>query len=118
MASIEDAVAAALRRDNLTLRSLVQEILRDHPRLASIPRPATETQEILALAAGLLELIAERTGQAAPSWTRDIGAMPELFLLLEAASRMKRLRALCENESPGPLRKRGLLAPPDFLTFA
>jgi len=118
MASIEDAVAAAQRRDNLTLRSLVQEILRDYPQLASVPRPATENQEILALAAGLLELIAQRTEQAAPSWTGDIGAMPQPFLLLEAALRMKRLRALCENESPEPLRKRGLLAPPDFLSFA
>jgi hypothetical protein len=37
--------------------------------------------------------------------------------LLEAATRMKRLRAHCESEAPEALRKRGLYAPADFLTF-
>jgi len=118
MVSLENVAAAALRRDNLSLRSLVQDFLRDHPRLQTVPRPQTEDQEILGIAAGLLELMAQRTGQAAPDWTRDIGAMPKPFILLEAALRMKRLRALCEAESPEPLRKRGLYAPPNFLTFA
>ena len=118
MVSIEDVAAAALRRDHLTLRSLVQDFLRDRPRLSNVPRPQTENQEVLGVAAGLVELLALRTGQPAPIWTRQVGAMPKPFLLLEAALRMKRLRALCEAESPEPLRKRGLYAPPDFLTFA
>ena len=118
MVSLEDVAAAALRRDALSLRSLVQDFLRDHPRLSSVPRPQTEDAEILGVAAGLLELMAQRTGQAAPVWTHDVGAMPKPFVLLEEALRMKRLRALCQAESPEPLRKRGLYAPPDFLTIA
>jgi hypothetical protein len=118
MVSIEEVAEAALRRDNLTLRWLVQDFLRDHPHLPNVPRPLTENQEILGVAAGILELIAQRTQQLAPIWTRDVGAMPKPFLLLESALRMKRLRALCETESPEPLRRRGLYAPPDFLTFA
>jgi hypothetical protein len=118
MVSLEDLAAAALRRDNLTLRSLVQDFLREHPHLQGVSRPQTEDQAILGIAAGLIELLAQRNEQAAPDWSRTIGAMPEPFILLEAALRMKRLRALCEAESPEPLRKRGLYAPPDFLTFA
>jgi hypothetical protein len=43
--------------------------------------------------------------------------LPEPIFLLEAAARMKRLRALCETQSPEPLRKRGFYAPPNFLEF-
>ena len=81
-------------------------------------RPRTENLQILGTAAALLELLAQRTGRPAPQWTRDIGAVPTPMFLLEAAVRMPRLRLLCESESPEPLRKRGLYAPPDFLTFA
>ena len=38
--------------------------------------------------------------------------------LLESATTLKRLRILCETESPLPLRRRGLYAPPNFLEFA
>jgi hypothetical protein len=41
----------------------------------------------------------------------------ELVFLLEAATRMKQLRAICESAAPEPLRTRGLYSPRDFLTF-
>jgi hypothetical protein len=118
MAMLEELAMAALGRDHLTLRSLVRDFLTEYPQLANVPRPQSENQDVLSVAAGLLELLAQRAGQAAPDWTRSIGPMPTPFILLESALRMKRLRALCETESPEPLRKRGLYAPPDFLTFA
>jgi hypothetical protein len=118
MATLEALAEAALRRESLRLRSLTQDFIRDHPQLASIPRPAIDDPQILGTAAALLELLAQHTGQTAPAWTREIGAVPEPMFLLEAATRMKHLRALCETEAPEPLRKRGLFAPPDFLTFA
>lgn len=118
MVTLETLAEAALRRDSLHLRSLAQDFMRDHPQLTSIPRPAIDNPQILGTAAALLELLAQRTGQTAPAWTREIDAVPEPMFLLEAATRMKRLRALCEAESPEPLRRRGLFAPPDFLTFA
>lgn len=118
MVTLEALAETALQRDSLLLRSLVQDFVRDHPQLTRVPRPRIDNQQILGTAAALLELLAQRTGQAAPAWTREIGAVPEPVFLLEAAARMKRLRALCETEAPEPLRKRGLYAPPDFLTFA
>src|SRR5580765_1633988 len=104
MVTLEVLAETALRRDGLHLRSLVQDFVREYPQLAMIPRPQIDNLQILGTAAALLELLAQRTGQAAPIWTRDIGAVPEPFFLLEAATRMKRLRALCEAEAPEPLR--------------
>ena len=118
MVTLETRAETALRRDSVRLRSLAQDFVRDHPRLAAIPRPSIDNQQILGTAAALLELLALHTGQAAPAWTREVGAVPEPTFLMEAASHMKRLRTLCESEAPEPLRKRGLYAPPDFLTFA
>lgn len=118
MVTLETVAETALQRDGLRLRSLVQDFLREHPHLMQIPQPDTANVQLLGTAAALLELFAQRTGQIAPPWTQAIGAVPEPFFLVEAASGMKRLRALCEAEAPEPLRKRGLYAPPDFLSFA
>jgi hypothetical protein len=70
------------------------------------------------ISAALVELLAERQGQNPPAWTQEIGALSEPFFMLEAASSMKRLRMLCETQSPEPMRKRRLYAPPHFLEFA
>jgi hypothetical protein len=40
------------------------------------------------------------------------------MFVVKSAETMPRLRHLCETQSPEPLRRRGFLAPPDFLTFA
>jgi len=37
---------------------------------------------------------------------------------VRAALTMPRLRRLCEVEGPEPLRRRAVMAPPDFLTIA
>lgn len=118
MVKIEALAEAALKHQGLRLRSLAQELLRTDIPLISVSRPQTDDPRLLALAAGLLELLALHTNQAAPAWTDEIGGSPEPIFLLETAMRMKRLRDLCERESPEPLRKRNLYAPPDFLTFA
>jgi hypothetical protein len=76
------------------------------------------TIERLAAAASLVEPLALRSQQRPPSWTKEVGALPEPIYLLKAAASMKRLRELCETQAPGPLRKRGLYAPPNFLEFA
>lgn len=118
MVALEEMAQVALQRDGLRLRSLAQDFLRDHSILSAVPRPLVDDQQVLGTAAALLELLAERSGQTAPDWTRSVGAVPEPIFLLAEAYRMKRLRARCETESPEPLRKRGLYAPSEFLTFA
>jgi hypothetical protein len=118
MVGIEQLADAAIRRDSLALRALAQEFVRTHPRLSDIARPRTTDPLELAVAAALLELFAQRMDQPQPDWTQEIGAVPQSFYLVEAATRMRRLRLLCETEAPGPFRRRHLYAPPDFLNSA
>ena len=115
MELIERIAVAALQGDGLMARSLVQDFFRNHPRLIELSKPSTEDQRLLAAAASLLELFAFRLKQEAPSWTRSIGPLTEPIFLLKSAASMPRLRALCEAESPEPLRKRGFYAPPNYL---
>ena len=82
-----------------------------------LPKEVAPETTIGNIAAALVELLAERAGQRPPAWTCEIGAVSHPVFLLKAAEYMPRLRALCESESPEPLRRRGLFAPPEYLTF-
>lgn len=118
MELIEQLAEAALQRDGLRLRSLVQDLTRAHVDWSSLPRPSTNDTQLLAIAASLAELLAERQNQKPPAWTKEVGALNEPFFLLRSAETMRRLRVLCETQSPEPMRKRRLYAPPNFLEFA
>lgn len=118
MVKIKQIAEIALTRDSLMLRSVVQDFLHSNPLLINIASPQTDDMRVLAMSAALLELLAMRTNQEPPAWTANIGSVAEPVFLLKAAEHMKRLRALCQAESPEPLRKRHFYAPPGFLTFA
>ena len=118
MTSLEDIARTALDGDPLTLRSLVQDWLSSGMPLAEVARPATHDPAVLAVSAALAELFAQRTGQHAPDWTSVVGGLPEPRFLVRAAATMKRLRRMCEDESPWPLKRRNLYAPADYLRFA
>lgn len=117
MVQIEQVAEAILKGEGLTARSLVHDFFNETSRLADIPKPVIKDARLLAVSASLLELFALRLGQDAPDWTQTIGPIPEPVYLLKAAATMKRLRELCETESPEPLRKRGFYAPPNYLEF-
>ena len=112
----ELALAAAERR-SLELRELVLNLLHAFPDLERVPAPSTEDPRARAIAASLLELLAERRNQKPPEWTQLEG-QTERFFLVAAAETMPRLRALCEREAPPMLKKRNLFAPPNFLEVA
>ena len=114
MVQIEQLARAALEHESLQLRSLVQDFLRSQPNLVDVRPPQTEDEVVLAMSAALLELLALRTNP----WTASVGPAKEPFYLLKSAAQMKRLRQLCRQESPEPLRKRRFYAPPDYLAFA
>lgn len=118
MELIEQMAQAALERDNLRLRSLAQDLLRSPTPFHQLPRPSSRDPRVLALSASIVELLAARQRRQPPAWTKEIGALKEPFFLIESAAHMKRLRELCETQSPEPLRKRLLYAPPNFLQFA
>lgn len=118
MVSLEALAMAALAQDNLALRSLVQDLLHQQPDVAAWPAPSTSDPQLLAIAAALAELLAQQRHQPAPAWTSTVGPAPQPQFLLKAAATLKRLRTLCMEEAPEPLRKRHLYAPPNFLEFA
>jgi len=118
MVQVEHLAEAALAGDALKLRSLTQDFLRQTARLADAKPPASSDLLVSIVAAGLIELLAERRHEPAPSWSNPIGAAHPPLYLVKAAHAMPRLRRLCESESPGPLRCRNLFAPPTFLEFA
>jgi hypothetical protein len=118
MAKIEEIAEAAIAGDALLTRSLVQDFLRENPRLADVPLPDVDDLNILATAASLLELFASRLNQRSPAWTKKVGPALEPIYLVKSARKMKRLKTLCETSSPMPLRKRKLYAPPNYLEFA
>lgn len=118
MDQIEQLAQAALARDHLKLRSLVQDLTRANVNFSVLPYPTTSDSRLLAITASLVELLALRQKQNPPAWTNEVGPLKEPFFLLESAVHMKRLRTLCETQSPEPMRKRLLFAPPHFLEFA
>jgi predicted NACHT family NTPase len=118
MELIEQIAQAALERDSLQLRSLVQDFAHSNLEIYKLSKPVTNNHNLLVMTAAITELLAERTNQPAPSWTKEVGSLSEPFFLVESALKMRRLRSLCEKESPEPLRKRLLYAPPHFLQYA
>jgi len=118
MVMLEQLAQAALNRDGLQLRSLTQDWLGENTLMSETPRPSTDDARILTTAAALIEMFAQRRQQEPPAWVEEVGPLPEPLFLLESAESMKRLRELCETQSPEPLRKRRLYAPPNFLEFA
>ena len=115
---LEDLVRALLSFDALAVRQWLADAQRSGLDWSQVPAPKGLNATELAAAAGVAELLASRTGQTPPDWTASVPPAPEKLYLVRAASSMPRLRSLCEQEGPEPLRRRGLLAPPEFLSVA
>ena len=115
---LTELVKAVLEQDALTARQWVADAKQAGIDWSSIPAPEGLSDRENVVSAALVELMAERTEVPAPNWTKAIGPLPEPLYLVRAASSMPRLRRLCEEESPLPLRRRRLYAPPEFLTSA
>jgi hypothetical protein len=115
---LRDLVSALLCFDALSARQWLADAQRSGLVWTDVPAPVGLDATELAAAAGIAELLAERAGQAPPPWARGVPPAPAKLFLVRAAASMPRLRSLCEQEGPEPLRRRGLLAPPEFLKIA
>lgn len=113
-----EMAVALLGYDALLLRLYVQAWIRERPRFALMPKPETDDPRILVAAAALVELLAGRAGQPSPAWTAAVGALPAPFFVMRRAERPGFIHDLCLNESPEPLKRRNIFAPPNFLEMA
>jgi hypothetical protein len=116
---LRDLVTALLRYDALTARQWIADAARAGFVWTEIPAPQADMDDTeCAVAAGVAELLAMRAGQLPPAWAAGITPVTKRLFLVRSAATMPRLRAACELEGPEPLRRRGIFAPPDFLTTA
>ena len=72
---------------------------------------------VLAVAAAIVELLAQQRQQRSPTWTQSVGAVSPPVYLLKSAHKMRRLREMCQAEAPEPLRRHGFYAPANYLEF-
>lgn len=115
MTSLEQIAAQILAKNPLEVRSLVQDYVRRGAPLWSERAPDSDDPKIRVVAAAIAELIASHTTQQAPAWVDQIGRLPTPVYLVEAAAQSPKMRARVERESPEPLRKRNVFAPPGYL---
>jgi len=110
-----ELVEAALQGDDLSVRQLVKDAARGGFSWSLAPAPAFEDPLWRAVYASLVELLASRSGQTPPGWTRQVGAAPRPVYLVRAAERSNALRRESLRGTPEPLRKRNVFALPDYL---
>jgi hypothetical protein len=115
---LRDLVGALVSRDALRARQWVADSARAGFDWVGVAEPSGLDPLGLAVAAAVVEMMAGRHGKSPAPWTSGVPAAPSPMYLVRAAESLPRLRRLCEEEGPEPLRRRGLLAPPDFLTAA
>ena len=113
-----DLIEALTTADTLAARQWVADAQRANVRWTDVPHPGDLAADWLAVAAGVVEMLAARAGQPSPAWSAQVAAAPRTVFLVRSAETMPRLRKLCEEQGPEPLRRRRILAPPDFLTAA
>jgi len=115
---IADLSRALATFDALAARQFVADAGREGIEWSRVAAPSIEDPREMAIAASVVELLAERAGERAPDWTRTVPPAPQPIFLVRAAASMPRTRRMCEEESPEPLRRRRIFALPDFLTIA
>ena len=115
---VRELVDAVIAGDLVTARQWVADAYRARIRWEDLRCPTELSDENAAVAAGLVELLATRAGVQPPSWTTSVGAIPNEIVLDPGLDQMPRSFAYARAAGPEPLRKRNLVALPDFLDVA
>jgi hypothetical protein len=115
---LADLVRAILRGDLLVARQWVSDAQRAALAWRMIAPPNDLSSREMAVAAAITEMLAERNGQQPPPWTGAIGAQLEVIILDPGLETMPRSFAHAKVAGPEPLRRRNLVALPNFLSVA
>jgi hypothetical protein len=115
---LRDLVFAILAGDLLTARQCVADARRERVKWGSVQCPRDFAGREMTVAAGVVELLADRAGERPPPWTHAVGAEREAVVLDPGLEQMPRSFEQAKAFGPEPLRKRNLIALPDFLDVA
>jgi hypothetical protein len=115
---LRELVLAVLGGDLLSARQWVADAQRGGVTWENLERPLEFNDREMTVAAGLAELLADRAGEKPPRWTATVGGDAELVVLDPGLEEMPRSFARAKALAPEPLRKRNLVALPDFLRVA
>jgi hypothetical protein len=115
---LRDLVRAILAGDLLSARQQVADLHRRNVCWEQLEQPLDLTDREMSVAAGLVELLASRTGGTPPRWTVAVGPTREPLILDPGLEKMPRSFAHAKAAGPEALRKRNLIALPDFLDVA
>lgn len=115
---LRELVNALLAGDLLTARQFVTDAGREDVVWEYVEQPHGLDERELCVAAGVVELLASRAGKAPPAWTKQVGPVHEPVVLDPGLEQMPRSFARAKSAGPEPLRRRNLIALPDFLDVA
>ena len=112
---LADLVHAILTGDLLAARQWVADSQRVRIAWERFEKPAGLDEREMIVAAGLAELLAGRAGIPAPPWTTSVGPQDGPLVLDPGLERMPRSFEQAKRNGPEPLRRRNMIASPDFL---
>lgn len=115
---IRELVDALLAGDLLTARQFVADAQRMHVQWDRVEQPLDLAEREMSVAAGVIELLASRSGVVPPPWTKTVGALRELLVIDPGLEEMPRSFARARTSGPEPLRRRNIVALPGFLDVA
>lgn len=115
---VPELVRALLAGDLLAARQYAADARRMNVQWETVERPSGLNDRELVVAAGIVELLASRAGCTPPPWTERVGAAREALVLDPGLEQMPRSFARAKVAGPEPLRRRNLIALPDFLDVA
>jgi hypothetical protein len=115
---LRELVNVLLSGDLLIARQYVTDARRENVVWECLAQPPGLNERQLSVAAGVVELLASRAGGPPPTWTRTVGPAHEPVVLDHGLEEMPRSFARAKTAGPEPLRRRTLIALPDFLDVA
>lgn len=115
---LAELVHALLAGDLLAARQWVADARQRQLDWQQLQRPGDLDDRGMVIAAALAEMLAARSGAQPPAWTAAIGGFREPFVLDPGLEEMPRSYARAKSSGPEPLRRRNLIALPDFLDVA
>jgi len=115
---VNELVRALVTGDLLSARQSVADAQRVGVQWEHLAPPRGLSDLEMSVAAGIVELLASRVGAKAPPWTKEVGGVQEMLILDPGLEQMPRSFAHAKAAGPEALRKRNLIALPDFLDVA